>query len=190
MSEVYLTFYTDYQRNNPLTKKIGLMNYLKKLKDKGFLSKNAFQIAQENIDKLNIMEIYYGINRKNSPFKAKVERSINKNFSFIPKKFNGKTFIKKIKESIRQMFPENEEEKVKKRKMFDSQIVNLFSSINKISNTEDDNGITIIEEEEKNNNIIKEEINEDDLINAENNQHPGSLDLGCIPLSQTIRLEK
>ena len=189
LSEVYLTFYTDYQRNNPLTKKIGLMNYLKKLKDKGFLSKNAFQIAQENIDKLNIMEIYYGINRKNSPFKAKVERSINKNFSFIPKKFNGKTFIKKIKESIRQMFPENEEEKVKKRKMFDSQIVNLFSSINKISNTEDDNGITIIEEE-KNNNIIKEEINEDDLINAENNQHPGSLDLGCIPLSQTIRLEK
>ena len=34
LSDVYFTFYNDYQRQNPLTKKLGLENYLTELKKK------------------------------------------------------------------------------------------------------------------------------------------------------------
>ena len=55
--DVYFSFYNDYQRQNPFTKRLGLTNYLKALKDKGYLSKNAFDTAIANIDQLNLLII-------------------------------------------------------------------------------------------------------------------------------------
>ena len=53
LTEIYFTFYNDYQRQNPFTKRLVLTNYLKALKEKGYLSKNAFDTAIANIDQLN-----------------------------------------------------------------------------------------------------------------------------------------
>ena len=61
LNDIYFTFYTDYQRENPLTKKLGLETYLNALKKEGYLTDNAYNLAMNNIEKLNLMEMYYGM---------------------------------------------------------------------------------------------------------------------------------
>ena len=56
-NDVYFTFYNDYERMNPFTRKIGTINYLKKLKDKDYISEEEFQIQKKNIEKLSFMQI-------------------------------------------------------------------------------------------------------------------------------------
>ncbi len=55
--EVYFTFYNDYERMNPFTRKIGTINYLKRLKEKDYISEEEFQIQKRNIEKLSFMQI-------------------------------------------------------------------------------------------------------------------------------------
>ena len=57
--DVYFSFYNDYERQNPLTKKQGLLNYIKRLYDNGKISLNTFNFAKKNIEKLNLMQMYY-----------------------------------------------------------------------------------------------------------------------------------
>ncbi len=57
--DVYFSFYNDYERQNPLTKKQGLSNYLKRLLDDGKINRRTYSIAKRNIDNLNIMQMYY-----------------------------------------------------------------------------------------------------------------------------------
>ena len=129
LSEVYFTFYNDYQRQNPLTKKLGLETYLKELKKHGYLSDNAFNIAMENIEKLNLMEIYYGISRNNMPL---VYQSILENIQAdtiasvnnLRGTFLGGGGIKST--IVRPDLFDNDETKTKKREFFESQIMNMF----------------------------------------------------------------
>ena len=129
LSEVYFTFYNDYQRQNPLTKKLGLETYLKELKKHGYLSDNAFNIAMENIEKLNLMEIYYGISQNNMPL---VHQSIHENIQAdtiasvnnLRGTFLGAGGLKST--VIRPELFDNDEIKNKKREFFESQIMNMF----------------------------------------------------------------
>ena len=129
LSEVYFTFYNDYQRQNPLTKKLGLETYLKELKKHGYLSDNAYNIAMENIEKLNLMEIYYGISNNNMPL---IHQSIHENIQVdtiasvnnLRDTFLGAGALKST--VIRPELFDNEEIKHKKREYFESQIMNIF----------------------------------------------------------------
>ena len=129
LSEVYFTFYNDYQRQNPLTKKLGLETYLKELKKHGYLSDNAFNIAIENIEQLNLMEIYYGISKNNMPL---VYQSIQENVQAdtlasvnnLRGTFLGTGGLKST--VVRPELFDNEEVKHKKREFFESQIMNMF----------------------------------------------------------------
>jgi hypothetical protein len=129
LSEVYFTFYNDYQRQNPLTKKLGLETYLKELKKHGYLSDNAFNIAMENIEKLNLMEIYYGISQNNMPL---VHQSIHENIQAdtiasvnnLRGTFLGAGGMKST--IVRPDLFDNDETKTKKREFFESQIMNMF----------------------------------------------------------------
>ena len=129
LSEVYFTFYNDYQRQNPLTKRFGLLNYLSELKKYGYLSDYAFKLAKDNIEKLNIMEFYYEITRGNIP---KTHQSIISNInnsniftqSDISKSLTGKNLLKST--IIRPEIKDNNEIKKQKRQFFESQILSIF----------------------------------------------------------------
>ena len=56
-NDVFFTFYNDYERMNPFTRKIGTINYLKKLKDKDYISEEEFQRQKKQIEKLSFMQI-------------------------------------------------------------------------------------------------------------------------------------
>ena len=56
-SDMYFTFFNDYERMNPLTIKTGRINYLKRLKDLNYLSEEEYQAKKKHIEKLSILEI-------------------------------------------------------------------------------------------------------------------------------------
>ena len=171
LSEVYFTFFSDYERQNPLTKKIGLLNYLKDLKQNGYLSNNAYKIAEENIDKLNIMEIYYEISKGNIPIlHQSVMASTNRSVS-------GKNIRQSI---VAPRMEDNNRDKIKKQKYFDSQIMSIFGS--KTSKKIVEHPIdfpmdTIIEEDDEKSDV------KDKLINAYNN--PLGINMG-LPIDENI----
>ena len=61
--EAYLSFYTDYERANPMTKKEGNINYLNKLKNENLIDEETYRKMLKEINNANLMELYY--NRKN-----------------------------------------------------------------------------------------------------------------------------
>ena len=52
-------FCQDYERTNPISKKEGKINYLKKLKDKEIITENEYNNYLKEIYNVNIMQIYY-----------------------------------------------------------------------------------------------------------------------------------
>ena len=56
-NEVYFTFYNDYERMNPFTRKIGTINYLKRLREKDYITEEEFQNQKKQIEKLSFMQI-------------------------------------------------------------------------------------------------------------------------------------
>ena len=136
LSEVYFTFYTDYQRQNPLTKRIGLLNYLKELKKKDYLSKYAYDIAEKNIEQLNIMEIYYEMSTGRIPLIGKSMMVNADSKSIIQNGING-SILKQGRgvfksTMIMPKLTDNEEKKKLKKKLYDSQVINMFKSAKKM----------------------------------------------------------
>ena len=175
LSEVYFTFYNDYQRQNPFTKKVGLINYLTELKENGYLSNNAYLIAEENIENLNIMEIYYGISRGNIPIQTQsVMANTNNNKSIAGQNIRQSVVAPNIRD--------NKTEKAKKQRYFDSQILNMFNSnlSKKIEHPIDFPMDTIIEEEDD-----KGET-KDKLVNAFNNPLGINMGLGPLPMDENV----
>jgi hypothetical protein len=170
LSDVYFTFYNDYQRQNPLTKKIGLINYLNELKKYGYLSDNAFKIAEDNIEKLNLMEIYYGISRYNLSSKRQsviVNNMKGSTFSTsMTKSLLGKGLMKNT--IIKPELLDNPEEKQRKRMIFETQIYNMVQSINK--NSKNFSSINEANEDLENDKL-------DELIKE---------NLGNVPLSTSV----
>ena len=60
----YFKFCNDYERTNPITKKEGMRNFLKKLWENGLINQFDYNSIFNNIDKINLMETYCKI-RKN-----------------------------------------------------------------------------------------------------------------------------
>ena len=162
LSKVYFTFYNDYQRQNPLTKRIGLLNYLSELKKCDYLSEYAYQVAKDNIDQLNIMEIYYGISRGNLPITHQSIISNVYNSSIlcqgeISKSILGKGLLRST--IIMPEIKDNTEIKKQKKQFFDSQILNMFGKEiikrgltgNNMNNIEKDT-----KQNEKHNNIFSD----------------------------------
>jgi hypothetical protein len=133
LNDIYFTFYTDYQRENPLTKKLGLETYLNALKNEGYLTDNAYNLGMENIEKLNLMEMYYGTTTGNAPL---IQQSILNNVqsdSILNMKNIRSSIIggRGLKSTVvRPELKDNMEAKMRKRIFFESQMRNLFGKGN------------------------------------------------------------
>ena len=133
LNDIYFTFYTDYQRENPLTKKLGLETYLNALKNEGYLTDNAYNLGMENIEKLNLMEMYYGTTTGNAPL---LQQSILNNVqsdSILNMKNIRSSIIggRGLKSTVvRPELKDNMEAKMRKRIFFESQMRNLFGKGN------------------------------------------------------------
>ena len=183
LSNVYFTFYNDYQRQNPLTKKMGILNYLSELKKRGYLSDYAYEIAQENIEQLNLMEIYYGISRGIIPIAHQSLIANSNNSSILSKNNLGRRFLRSA--IIKPEIEDNTIVRKRKKQFFDSQILNMFGkgNINESINLHQD---TI---ESKNEiNEVNENEKKDQLIDAYNN--PLGINMGLGPLPLTINIYK
>lgn len=55
----YLKFNNDYQRENPITKKEGVVFYLSKLKEKNLITEKEYHRSLVNMNDINLMEMYY-----------------------------------------------------------------------------------------------------------------------------------
>jgi hypothetical protein len=172
---VYLEFYNDYQRQNPFTKKLGIKRYLDGLKNAGNLSDNAYQIAIENIDKLNLMEIYYEISRGKIPIHHQSAMANAINYSI-----SGKNMLLR-KSSINNDIRESTLDKKEKQKYFDNQINLIFKP--RQSSLE-----SIVEEPEKYpmDTVDDETDTKDRLINAYNNPIAINMGLGPLPMDYNI----
>ena len=57
--DYYFSFYNDYERNNPMTKKDGIKHFLDKLFENALISKKDYEIILQNFENINILETYY-----------------------------------------------------------------------------------------------------------------------------------
>ena len=57
--DYYFSFFNDYEKNNPITKKEGIKHFLKKLKEKALISNKDYDIILKNFENVNLLEIYY-----------------------------------------------------------------------------------------------------------------------------------
>ena len=97
-NNIYFSFCTDYQRQNPFTKKEGLYFYINKLKNNGYISDFLYEIIINNIEKINIMSIYYN---------SSMNRNLRESRSLLmrnKRKYN----LKNLKESIKAIISEKE----------------------------------------------------------------------------------
>ena len=87
LNDVYYTFFNDYERANPMTKKEGIINYINGLKDKGIISDSIYQENLDNLKNVNLMHLYYNESKKRNTLKAKKTYMMNEKskFNFIAK---------------------------------------------------------------------------------------------------------
>jgi hypothetical protein len=57
--ECYFTFFNDYEKTNPMTKKEGIKNFMLKLEKDGLISRSEYSRIISNFDNTNLMETYY-----------------------------------------------------------------------------------------------------------------------------------
>jgi hypothetical protein len=166
----YFTFSMDYERANPITRKKGIKNYLKKMLESGKINKNRYMELIREIDSLNLMEVYYKTRENKYLF------DVQKNFA----QALGKKFL-----NIRNQL------EIKKNEDEDK---NINDDDNKLrSNNNNKNAIYIkeqreeemIESDRKENNALdvktkdENEIKEQKEI-ADMYNKPDFLGLGCI----------
>ena len=161
MSEMYFSFCNDYQRQNPFTKKEGMHFYITELKRRGYISKFIYDILQKNIEKINVMEIYYDtcIKPNLTQTQTALARINNKYNNF--NNFN----MEDLKKSLKRAFKEREEKlKIKKgiNKRVNSEIPkkSLFAKKEKEKVKELEKKKTETEKERKNKEMV-EMIDED-----------------------------
>ena len=57
--ECYFTFFNDYEKTNPMTKKEGIQNFMLKLEKDGLISRAEYSNIISNFQDANLMETYY-----------------------------------------------------------------------------------------------------------------------------------
>ena len=91
INDIYFSFYNDYQRQNPFTKKEGMYFYINELKNRGYISKFLYDILIKNIEKINVMEIYYNTSKN---------FALNQTQQSLTKIKNKKLSVEDLKKSI------------------------------------------------------------------------------------------
>ena len=102
INDIYFSFYNDYQRQNPFTKKEGMYFYVNELKKRGYISKFIYDILIKNIEKINVMEIYY--NTSKNPNLQEAQRSLIRRTTINNNKDNFS--MEDLKKSITRVFKE------------------------------------------------------------------------------------
>ena len=133
-----------------------------KLKKNGYLSENAFKLAESNIENLNLMEIYYGITKGDIPI---IHQSV------VANTHNNKSIAcQKIRQSlVAPNINDGFNDRVQKQKYFNSQIFNMFGSSKppkKVVETPIDFPMDTIIEEEDDKNDKDDNETKDRLVNA------------------------
>ena len=172
IENVYLSFYNDYQRQNPLTKIEGLKNYINKLRKNGFISGKVYKFAYMNIHNINVMELYYRSKKNFNIVKSQVAlaNNINNNSGRISLRKSSNKFHKQISSSS----------------IYDEQLTNLLresiyinnNKCNNIENLKDDNPIIELNEENNSENekgIILSHYNDPLLLSINHNIGSGNL---------------
>ena len=86
--ECYFTFFNDYEKANPMTKKEGIKNFMLKLEKDGLISRSEYSQIIANFDNANLMETYYKA-RKNLGNSMAQQAFVNrKKMSTLRKKTN------------------------------------------------------------------------------------------------------
>ena len=136
IKDVYLSFYNDYQRQNPLTKKEGLTYYINKLYEHGLISKYTHDYALDNITKINVMELYYKMTYRLNLMKTQRALGNFNNKSVLSKSTTNKNILtnSKLRASLNDRIiseQENEMMDHPEKQVFNSQIQNFIkNSIN------------------------------------------------------------
>ena len=159
-SDIYFSFYNDYQRQNPFTKKEGLYFYITELKNKGYISNYLYDIMAKNIEKINIMSVYYNASLKRNLRESRI----------ILNKANKKINWQNLRYSLKQMISEKEN----KIKALNESIKMKKSEIDYKSDEESEkNGNYLNNIDNKSNEYIKtnseNKINNDENIFSSNN---------------------
>ena len=95
--DIFFTFYNDYERTNPMTKKNGMKRFVNKLKEKKFIKDEEYEEILQNIENINLMEVYYDSQKNHikdsikRAYTRKKSTIINKNSNCV---FNFNSFIK------------------------------------------------------------------------------------------------
>ena len=177
-NDAYFTFYIDYERMNPFTRKIGTINYLKRLKEKDYITEEEFQNMKSHIESLNFMQII-SLARPNRSGRAK--RILGKRQALLNEvglgesDKNAKRLFNLVKILSKMSLEDNNNKKEKKKRKVHfskpkKKVPNIMNLVEKIFLLEDDKKeedtiinkdefekpILIYEEEEKNSEIIKE----------------------------------
>ena len=163
INEVYFSFYNDYQRQNPFTKKDGLYFYIKELKNRGYISKFMYDILIKNIEKINVMEIYY--NTSKNPFLKEAQKTLTM--------INKKQFsMEDLKKSITRIFREKLKKSNSKNRTIEEEKYDISQSPDtepKILEKINDDGKSESEKESNDggstNNIRNESSDSNDSIN-------------------------
>lgn len=122
--ECYFTFFNDYEKTNPMTKKEGIKNFMLKLEKDGLISRSEYSKIIANFDNANLMETYYKA-RKNIGNALAQQSFVNRKKMTSMRKATGrkKTFLDNFKEYSNKtkdnkafdMFINDKKQKSKKR---------------------------------------------------------------------------
>ena len=177
----YFSFYNDYQRQNPMTKKDGLKNYITKLRINGYISQKVYNFAFMNIDNINVMELYY---------KSKLNQNIVKSQVALAN-YNNSTYRNSIKpnkkrKKINDSFINNKKE-ILGSGIYDEQLTNLLrksiykqkfgnnlDNLNKILSNKNiftSSNTNIDIEQENSSNKKEDEIKSDSTMNEKNREY-------------------
>ena len=164
INDIYFSFYNDYQRQNPFTKKEGMYFYINELRNRGYISKFLYDILIKNIEKINVMEIYYNTSKNFTLNQTQQSLARIKN----KKKFSMDDLKKSIVRIVRERFENSRKSGLECRQYTKS--LDILSDRDYIigddEKTEDSNEI-----EKKNEAEIQDSINNNNgtiNINIEN----------------------
>ena len=104
--ECYFTFFNDYEKTNPITKKEGIKNFMLKLEKEGLISRSEYSKIMSNFDNANLMETYYKA-RKNIGNSQAQQNFVNMGKMSTIRKKTTKNRKKTILDSFRKLTNKN-----------------------------------------------------------------------------------
>ena len=104
--DIFFTFYHDYDRSNPMTKKEGITRFVNKLKDKHFIKNTEYEQIIKNLETINLMEVYYDTQKES--YQDGIKRSYSRRSTVVRTndnyKYNVKKFIRENKDYFLNIF--------------------------------------------------------------------------------------